>query len=228
MTRPRLLDLFCGGGGAAAGYHRAGFDVTGVDIIDRQARFPDMDFHKGDALAYLVEHGHEFDAIHGSPPCQAFTISRHLTRRKMGRKPSEIDLLGPTRDMLVELGKPWIIENVVGAPLSGVVLCGTTFGLGTNTADGWRELRRHRVFESSEFLFGAGPCQHRTRAIGIYGSIGDRIPNGAVIAANPEEGRMAMGIDWPLPWASVREAIPPAYSEWLGRQLLGAVEKVAA
>lgn len=225
--KPRLLDLFCGGGGASAGYHAAGFDVTGVDIVDRQGRFPDMEFYKGDALAFLAAHGPEFDAIHASPPCQAFTISRHLTRRKMGRKPSEIDLLAPTRDMLVELGRPWIIENVVGAPLSGVVLCGTTFGLGTMTADGYRELRRHRVFESSELLFGAGRCNHRTRAIGIYGSIGDRIPNGAVIAANPEEGRRAMGIDWPLSWVSVREAIPPAYTEWLGRQLIHVVERAA-
>jgi len=227
MKRRRLLDLFCGGGGSAAGYYAAGFDVLGVDIKDRQHRFPNMEFVKGDALAYLREHGHEFDAIHASPPCQAFTISKHLTRRKMGRKPSEIDLLAPTRDLLLEVGRPWIIENVVGAPLSGVILCGTTFELGAMTADGWRELRRHRVFESSEFLFGAGPCNHRVRAIGIYGSIGDKIPNGAVIAADQEEGRRAMGIDWPLPWASVREAIPPAYTEWLGRQLLAAVERAA-
>lgn len=223
MSRPRLLDVFCGGGGAAAGYHRAGFDVVGVDIVDRKGRFPDMDFVKGDALAYLEAHGSEFDVVHASPPCQAFTISKHLTRRKMGRQPSTLDLLAPTRSALETLGKPWVIENVVGAPLSGVVLCGTTFGLGTHTADGWRELRRHRIFESSAFLFGAGPCQHVTRAIGIYGSIGDRIPNGAVIAATAEEGRRAMGIEWPLPWASVREAIPPAYTEWLGRQLLGHV-----
>jgi DNA (cytosine-5)-methyltransferase 1 len=223
VTRPRLLDLFCGGGGAAAGYHAAGFDVFGVDIVDRQGRFPSMGFYKGDALEFLRQNGHEFDVVHSSPPCQAFTISRHLTRRSMGRKPSEIDLLAPTRNLLTEVGKPWVIENVVGAPLSGVVLCGTSFGLGATTADGWRELRRHRVFESSAFLFGSGPCQHRTRAIGIYGSIGDRIPNGAVIAATPEEGRLARGIDWPLPWASIREAIPPAYTEWIGRQLIAAL-----
>jgi DNA (cytosine-5)-methyltransferase 1 len=223
----RLLDLFCGGGGAAAGYHAAGFEVFGVDIIDRQGRFPQMGFHKGDALAYLEEHGHEYDVIHASPPCQAFTISRHLTRRKMGRKPSEIDLLAPTREALIRLGKPWVIENVVGAPLSGVILCGTTFTMGALTVDGWHELRRHRVFESNQFLFGAGPCNHKHRAIGIYGSIGDRIPNGAVIAATAAEGRIAMGIDWPLPWASVREAIPPAYTEWIGRQLIAALERAA-
>lgn len=223
MNRPRLLDLFCGGGGAAAGYNAAGFDVTGVDLIDRQGRYPGMAFVKGDALAYLEAHGHEYDAIHASPPCQAFTNSRHLTRRKMGRKPSTVDLLAPTRERLVAIGRPWVIENVVGAPLSGIVLCGTAFGLGAETADGWRELRRHRIFESSEFLFGAGPCQHRARAIGIYGSIGDRIPNGAVIAANQPEGRTAMGVTWALPWASLREAIPPAYTEWIGRQLIAAL-----
>lgn len=214
---PRLLDLFCGGGGAAAGYARAGFDVTGVDLIDRQGRFPGMDFHKGDALQYLEQHFTEYDVIHASPPCQAFTISRHLVRK--GAKASEIDLLEPTRKLLTAIGKPWVIENVPGAPLSGLVLCGTQFGLGAQTLDGWRELRRHRIFESNVFMFSAGPCQHRHRAIGIYGSIGDSIPHGAVIARTPEEGREAMGIDWPLPWVSVREAIPPAYSAFLGEQI---------
>lgn len=219
MTRPRLLDLFCGGGGASAGYHRAGFDVTGVDIVDRQGRFASMEFVKGDALEYLAEHGAEFDAVHASPPCQAFSISKHLVRKKMGRTASTVDLLTPTRVALQALGKPWIIENVVGAPLSGLVLCGTQFGLGATMKDGWHDLYRHRIFESSEYLMGAGPCQHRHRAIGIYGSIGDKVPNGASMAETAEQGREAMGIDWPMPWTSVREAIPPLYTDWLGRQL---------
>jgi DNA (cytosine-5)-methyltransferase 1 len=225
MSKPRLLDLFCGGGGASAGYTMAGFQVTGVDIVDRQGRFPDMDFVKGDALEYLALHGSEYDAIHASPPCQAFSISKHLVRKKMGRTASTLDLLVPTRRGLEVLDKPWIIENVPGAPLSGVVLCGTTFGLGARMSDGkWHDLYRHRIFESSEYLMGAGPCQHRHQAIGIYGSIGDKVPDGATMAETAQQGREAMGIDWPMPWTSVREAIPPLYAEWLGKQLLRLVQ----
>lgn len=109
--KPRLLDLFCGAGGAAAGYYRAGFEVVGVDLAP-QPRFP-FPFVQADALAHLADHGREFDAIHASPPCQAYSICGALPQcqRDYPR------LLEPVRELLVASGRPWILENVVGAPL---------------------------------------------------------------------------------------------------------------
>ena len=130
--RPRLLDLYCCAGGAAVGYHRAGFDVVGVDIAF-QRNYP-YEFHQGDALDYVAEHGHEFDAIHASPPCQAFSKTRTLHNNE------HPDLVAPTREALQATGKPYIIENVTSAPLRpDVTLCGLMFGL---------KVFRHRIFET--------------------------------------------------------------------------------
>lgn len=109
MTRPRLLDLFCGAGGCSAGYDRAGFDVTGVDVVP-QPRYP-FAFHQGDALEYVAAHGHEYDAIHASPPCQSYTPLRALSPDK-----EYPDLVAVTRAALEATGRPWVIENVPGAP----------------------------------------------------------------------------------------------------------------
>ena len=131
--RPRLLDLYSCAGGAAVGYHRAGFDVVGVDIAF-QKNYP-YEFHQGDALDYVAGHGHEFDAIHASPPCQAFTNAQRIQGR------DHPDHVAATRSALQLIGKPWIIENVPGAPLNNPVeLCGAMFGLTTY---------RHRLFESN-------------------------------------------------------------------------------
>ena len=103
----RLLDLFSGAGGAAMGYHRAGFDVVGVDK-EPMKRYP-FEFHQGDALEYLAEHGHEFDAIHASPPCQAYCSLKSMPNAK-----KHPELVEPTRALLKASGKPWVIENVIG------------------------------------------------------------------------------------------------------------------
>lgn len=223
VSRPRLLDLFCGAGGAGMGYHRAGFDVVGVDIKP-QPRYP-FTFHQGDALAFCREHGHEFDAIHASPPCQAFS-----TLRVMHNAREHDDLLTPTRTLLESIGRPYVIENVVGAPiLHGITLCGTMFGLGVEVYDGWRELRRHRWFETS-FAMLAPSCRHQGATIGIYGDHArDRRRKPGVRERGidfPDSDKLrlaqeAMGIDWMI-WKEISQAIPPAYTEFIGRQLIAA------
>ena len=227
MSTPKLLDLFCGAGGAGMGYAMAGFDVTGVDI-NPQPRYP-FGFVQGDALAYLMAHWREYDAIHASPPCQA-----HSAMRTMHNAKAHADFVGITRDLLATYGKPYVIENVVGAPLlNPVLLCGTMFGLGWEDA----ELRRHRLFESSVILSAPLPCQHgkrdvvgvygghirnRRRTIGIYGEgVRDsaRKYDKGVPDFGVEAGRVAMGIDW-MTIAELCQAIPPAYTKHLAQFLL--------
>lgn len=163
MTRPRLLDLFCKAGGAAVGYWRAGFDVIGVDI-EPQPHYP-FPFWQADALQILstVRRG-DVDAIHASPPCQAFSALRNMKNAKE----DHVDLLTPARLLLARTGVPFVIENVPGAPMRrDFVLCGTMFGLGTADA----QLRRHRWFEVS-FRPSAlvPPCSHtRTKCVEVYG-----------------------------------------------------------
>ena len=225
--RPRLLDLFCGAGGAAMGYHRAGFEVVGVDVRP-QPNYP-FEFHQMDAL----EAGwYGFDAIHASPPCQAYSVLRHAAEHKGS---DYVDLVDETRDLLRSTGLPYVIENVPGAPLdASVVLCGSMFGLGANG----RQLRRHRLFESNVPMMSS-PCNHQGEAIGVYGGG----PTGRYTFGNGAkkdyynrrggyqgtiaEKREAMGIDW-MNAREINQAIPPAYTEWLGAYLLQAVRSRAA
>lgn len=210
--RLRLLDLFCCAGGAGEGYRRAGFDVTGVDIR-KQPNNPHR-FIQGDALEYLAAHGHEYDAIHASPPCQAHSDLKHMWNAK-----KHVDLIAPTRELLVKLGKPFVIENVEGAPMScPVILCGTMFSLGTEDA----ELRRHRLFDINWGWVMPIACYHgrKSRVIGVYGGHGRdrrRTTNGQDFPTSAR--REAMGIDW-MTGAELSQAIPPAYTEYLGRELL--------
>ena len=171
---PAILDLFCGAGGVSCGYTQAGFRCVGVDI-NPQKNYP-YEFHQADALEYLREHGHEFDAIHASPPCQAFSALRTMPNAK-----KHISLVEPVRELLIKSGKQYVIENVPGAPLiNPVMLCGTMFNLGC--ADG--ELRRHRLFECSFYVL-APECRHGqvcSQVIGVYGGGGvhsDRPPRQA-------------------------------------------------
>jgi DNA (cytosine-5)-methyltransferase 1 len=230
VSRPRLLDLFCGAGGAAMGYYRAGFDVVGVDTRP-MPRYP-FEFVQADALEYCAAHGREFDAIHASPPCQA-----HTSMKTMHNAKPHIDLVPQTRASLIATGRPYVIENVPGAPLpSSVIICGSMFGLGYADA----ELRRHRLFETSFFIL-APPCAHgqrqnvagvygghirnRRRTIGVYGEgVRDSVRenNRGVSDFTIEHGRAAMGIDW-MTTAELSQAIPPAYTEYIGRHLLAAV-----
>jgi DNA (cytosine-5)-methyltransferase 1 len=212
-----MLDLFCGAGGAAMGYHRAGFDVVGVDIKP-QRHYP-FEFHQADALAlpaWLAARG--FDAIHASPPCQEVSATRHL-RDAQGKQGRTVNLIPQTREWLRSTGLPYVIENVPRAPLlEPVWLCGSMFGLEVEAGP----LRRHRGFESNARLT-APEDTHRQqgRPLGVYGSMRDDIPRGGRTVRSLAEGQALMGIDW-MPWSALVESIPPAYTEWLGRQLLEA------
>lgn len=214
----RLLDLFCGAGGAAMGYHRAGFTVTGVDIKP-QPRFP-FEFHQADAMTFPLD---GYDVIHASPPCQAYSV---LRRANPGAEYPE--LVEPTRLRLRENKKPFIIENVPGAPLHfSLVLCGSMFGLKA----GRRYLQRHRLFETSHLVLAPGPCKHEGEAIGVYGGADGSIYIRKLIKKSPgphvrrggyqglkEECIEAMGIDW-MTRKEMTQAIPPAYTEYIGNQL---------
>ena len=216
MKRPRLLDLFCGAGGCSVGYHRAGFDVVGVDIKP-QPRYP-FRFVQADALEYLAEHGREYDAIHASPPCQRYSQATRRNKGREGIKQSaeHPDLVGPTRELLAEIAKPWVIENVVGAPLHDpLLLCGTFFGL---------RVIRHRLFESSIFLWGPGQrCWHPKRGkVGHAGERNKQVGDWTSVAGSccVRVGRHAMGIDWVTKRDELSQMIPPAYTEFIGRQLM--------
>lgn len=224
--KPRLLDLFCGGGGAAMGYHRAGFEVVGVDVVD-QPHYP-FEFYLADALAVVNPESSwssfgmfpsSFDVIHASPPCQSFTAYR---RRGDGVGDAYPDLVQPVRELLNATGLPWIIENVEGAPLHApITLCGSIFGL---------DVQRHRLFESS-FPMMSPPCDHsqfqgsypcatnrtnprKTCEIGVW-----RIPL--------ETQKQAMGVDWDCTLPELSNMVPPAFTEWVGTQLLQSLEAVA-
>jgi DNA (cytosine-5)-methyltransferase 1 len=224
--KPRLLDLFCGAGGAAMGYHRAGFEVVGVDI-NPQPHYP-FEFHQADALTYPLE---GFDVIHASPPCQFYSDGTRAS--KVGAQP----LIAPMRARLSGQSTPWVIENVHGAAEymnAGLMLCGSMFGLA---------VERHRLFESPAFLWAPGThhCEQARANRSLF-----PLPDGWS-KLDPESVRRAYGVTghsrqkgcpefWRLlmdmPWATgpvreVTEAIPPAYTEWIGRQLMAVVELAA-
>jgi DNA (cytosine-5)-methyltransferase 1 len=203
----KLLDLFCGAGGASVGYARAGFEVTGIDLKHGK-RYP-FEYIRGNVRDYMnADFLSQFDVIHASPPCQTHSITKNL-RNAQGKSTSKIDLIPETRDALIASGKPYIIENVPLSPLiDPIVVCGTSFGLG---------VRRHRLFESNLSLIGS-TCNHFKRPIGVYGSLNDEIPNGGRTAKTIDEARIAMGIEWMI-WTELVEAIPPAYTQFIGEQI---------
>lgn len=206
MSRPRLLDLFSGAGGATRGYQQAGFEVTGVDLR-LQRHYPGEHVVQAEALEYLAEHGHEFQAVHASPPCQAWSAYR---RRGDGVGAGYPDLIGPVRDALLDLGRPFAIENVEGAPLlNPTLLCGSMFRL---------DVRRHRGFETS-FPLPRQACEHHLQT--------PRFPhatNRTNLRKTVEVGarripthiqRAAMGIDW-MSREELSQAVPPAYTHYVG------------
>lgn len=218
MSRPVLLDLFCCAGGAAMGYHRAGFEIVGVDVVD-QPNYP-FEFVKADAIEAALAVGLLADVIHASPPCQAHTT---LAKGNNGNTDAYPDLIDATRAVLIATGKPYVIENVPSAPLlDPITLCGEMFGLG---------VIRHRLFESNVMLMQPAHQPHRGRVAGwrhgqrydgpyvaVYGDGGGK---GSVT-----EWQAAMGIDWTDVRHEIAEAIPPAFTEFIGVQLLAL--KVAA
>lgn len=209
----RLLDLFCCEGGAGMGYHRAGFDITGVDIDPRKLN-PHPVIH-ADAVEYVREHGHEYDAIHASPPCQSYSRSfKHLAK-------PQPKLIDDVRAALIATGKPYVIENVVGAPLAnasdlfgnhGVELCGTMFGM---------RVYRHRLFETSFPIHAPRPCDHSRKAMNPLKTEGwQRIREEFGFEHTPEKvWRLEMGLPW-MSKEGAREAVPPIFTEYLGRELM--------
>jgi DNA (cytosine-5)-methyltransferase 1 len=215
--RPRLLDLYCGAGGAAMGYHLAGFHVTGVDI-EAQPDYP-FAFHRADALDYLTRHAHRYHAVHASPPCQAHTPVSALNRRRHHRE--HPDLLPATRAALHATALPHVIENVhtrsaaLAAPL---VLCGTMFDL---------PVYRHRGFETTLPLLATPPHPRHTRRAMRNGNLptAER-PVMTITGRNGHHSRAwqraaahALGTPWITTLNGVCEAIPPAYTHFLGQQL---------
>ena len=195
-NRPLLLDLFCGAGGCAVGYHRAGFDVVGVDHKP-QPRYP-FEFHQADALTYPLD---GFDVIHASPPCQGYA-NVTLWRGDHGDHPRLIEAM---RARLKASGVPWVMENVRTREIRGdFVLCGSAFGL---------PVRRHRHFETSIAPTLVAPCQHRSTDL-------------AFMHKGERAYADAMGCTW-MSSREAREAIPPAYTEWIGTQLLAALSSHA-
>lgn len=192
-----MVDLFCGAGGASVGYYRAGFDVVGVDI-KKQPRYP-FTFIQADAMTFDLS---GYDFVHASPPCQKFS---RATRCRPGAADRHEDLVGPIRDRLRESGAKYVIENVPGAPMQNpVTLCGMQFGL---------ELYRHRLFEFNWWRLVAPPaCRHLRPANSVV-SVAGKIRKGP--------GEVAMGIDW-MSTRELIQAVPPAYTEFVGRQLLAA------
>lgn len=214
----RCADLFCGAGGASMGLRRAGFIVEGWDIRP-QPRYP-FQLHLEDALCADLK---PFDFVWASPPCQRYTRMNRGLLASQGRAREHPDLINATRQKLIEWGGAYIIENVEGAPLVNPLrLCGSSFGL---------RVQRHRLFESNIFLF-AGDCSHgqwasdlpplhrlqgKSRVVGCYG-------NGRGAGDTVGAWRKAMQIDW-MTRNELKEAIPPAYSEFLGRQIIATLSK---
>lgn len=219
---PRLLDLFCGAGGVAMGYHRAGFDeIVGVDI-EPQPNYP-FEFWQMDALLFAetVDLTH-FDLIHASPPCQENTPMNNRAKTN-GWKMRWPDLIGPVRDVLEESGVPYVIENVMGADLrSPMMLTGEMFGLSTS---------RPRLFELGGWFAMSPPKMRRQPdAMAVYGKPDGRWlwkrNDGSMLRAwsSLEEGREALGVPWMTNELEIREAIPPAYTQFIGEQFLATVE----
>jgi len=217
VSRPRLLDLFCGAGGAAMGYHRAGFDVVGVDI-NPQPNYP-FEFHQADAMTYPLD---GFDVIHASPPCQRYTT----LAKQSGKQCSYLDLVKPVRERLKRACVPYVIENVPGAPLeNSAMLCGTMFP----------ELKviRHRCFESSTNL--TIPLAHlahpRVFTFDKRRPQVDRASAFVLVTGwnfRLQDGKDAMGVDWMQTRREVSESIPPAYTEFIGKQLIQAIQREVA
>lgn len=213
--KPKALDLFCGAGGATKGLQQAGFHVTGVDIKPQPNYCGDV-FVQADALEPPLDLS-GFDFIWASPPCQAYT--------NQGKGRGHPELIEPTRETLRQYGVDYTIENVAGAPLiNPVMLCGSMFGLG---------VRRHRKFENS-FSVLVPQCRHEGQEIrAYYGSWGreafraKKPGNKSTLRGTVERAPGDMGIDW-MNWRELTQAIPPAYSEYIGKAALQQIARAAA
>lgn len=217
-----MLDAFCCEGGAAKGYMDAGWTVVGVDIEGKyEKRYPGR-FIQGDAIAFIMEHGAKFDAIHASPPCQRYshgTVAGHADKHP--------DLIAATREALVATGKPYVLENVPRAPLiDPVTLCGSMFDLTAVDEDGTKlRLERHRLFETNWPLTAPGPDYH-DKGVQVAGSYGGarrdkweakHVRKGGYVPSKAVQEQL-LGIDW-MTQHGLYQSLPPVYTEWIGRQL---------
>lgn len=244
----RLLDLYCGAGGAGQGYEDAGFEVTGVDIKPQKNN--PHEFFCADALEFLENHGHEYDAIHASPPCQKHSV---MTKgRWQDRIDDHTNLIPATRWLLVHLGKPYVIENVEGARkhlIDPVMLCGSMFKLETKWGS---QLRRHRLFECSFPVHDVPKCNHKKGSvigvygggqhpgrryhkdedgnlitphkvfpatIGVYGNSGGSSNRDGIQMFGTQDRRDAMCIQW-MTGKELSQAIPPAFTKFIGGWLM--------
>lgn len=241
MARPRLLDLFAGQGGAAAGYRKAGFDVIGVDIVDHHRRYPGP-FVQHDALEYALWKGHLFDVIHASPPCQGYS---RATAGNPGARAKHQRLIAQTPEVLSTVAPAaWVIENVEQARSEmhrPVMLCGNMFALAALDSDGEPlQLQRHRLFESDAELSAPSHPKHdaSVQVAGVYGgsrrspepnatAAEDRFAarherRGGYVPRSKRVQQQLLRIDW-MTLRGMQESIPPVYAEHIGRQLLRAV-----
>jgi DNA (cytosine-5)-methyltransferase 1 len=208
MTKPLLLDVFCDGGGCAMGYYRAGFDVVGIDNRP-QPRYP-FEFIQADALDYLATADlSRYAAIHASPPCQKYSKARNLQGNE------HPDLIAPVRELLRASGKPYVIENVQGAPLlNPITLVGSMFGLRT---------MRPRLFECSfdvPFVL-APPAAAKHAKMGRPPKEGEYV-HAVGHMSDVAYCSKALGIDW-MTQSELAQAIPPAYCEYIGERLMEAI-----
>jgi DNA (cytosine-5)-methyltransferase 1 len=232
--KPRLLDAFCGEGGAGRGYADAGFDVFGVDNDPKRLELYPFESHCGDAVQFIAEHGHEFDVIHGSPTCTGYSQGTVALPDRLSRYDR---LIAATREAMQMTGAVYVLENVYGARREldhPIMLCGRQFGLTATDTDGTAlTLDRHRLFESSEFLLAPPHPKHDRRQVaGAYGGArrdkdsarNDR--HGGYVPASLDVLRELLG----TPWMSEKGcflSIPPIYARFVGEQLLSALEKAA-
>jgi hypothetical protein len=218
--KPRLLDAFCGVGGATRGYQEAGFYVIGVDI-NPQPDYCGDEFVQMDAIKFIRKHRRRFDVVHASPPCQDFSVLT-LGNRARGLFDNHQNLIAPTRAALLKTKGPWVMENVMGAPMrNDLELCGLMFNL---------PLLRHRKFELHGFSVQTPehPSHkgHRVKGYrhgklvdgdlyGVYGSGGSK--------GSLKEWQRAVGVDWTRNFHSLSECIPPSYSRHIGLAMMKAL-----
>lgn len=238
MSRPRLLETHPCQGGATAGYQRAGWHVTAVDIAPNHGKYnPADEFIVADAATYIRKHGHEYDAGHSSPPCQWYTRGNAKDR---GRETKWERSIPAIRDAWESVGIPYVIENVKDAGWDmrdPVTLCGCMFDLSTVDTDGIRiHLQRPRLFEANWPLAAPRACDHSAHewVAGAYGGArrdkyeAKYVRKGGYVPPSKDVVKALLGVEHEMTWNGLFESIPPAYAEWVGRQLLAQVEERAA
>jgi DNA (cytosine-5)-methyltransferase 1 len=233
--KPRLLDLFCGEGGAGMGYSRAGFDVFGVDLAPaRLSRYP-FAWAMGDAIAFLLDYGHTFDAIHASPTCTGYSRGTAAVPNRLEKYDR---LIAATREALEIIGRPYVIENVADARpelRDPVLLCGRMFGLTATDDDGTPlVMDRHRLFETSGFPMLAPEHVKHDRSVQVAGSYGGarrdkrearEIRKGGYVPSADVQ-RELLGTPW-MSEKGCQLSIPPVFTEFIGAQLIDALAVAA-